>query len=42
MRRAAYESLTLSGVAIDRGPAAAHVGGWKITWASWTRLEDGD
>ncbi len=76
---AAYESLslTLSGVAIERGPAAAQArfkvrmsgrpravgglegllprssswsfdvrleagtGGWKITWASWTRLEDG-
>jgi hypothetical protein len=77
---AAYESLslTLSDVAIERGPAAAHAkfkvrmsgrpraaggldgllprssnwsfdarleagaGGWKITWASWTRLEGGD
>ncbi len=77
---AAYESLslTLSDVAIDRGPAAAQAkfkvrmsgrpravggldgllprssnwsfdvrlepgtGGWKITWASWTRLGDGD
>jgi hypothetical protein len=76
----AYESLslTLSGVAIERSPAAAHAkfkvrmsgkprtvggldgllphsshwsfdvrleagtGGWKIAWASWTRLEDGD
>ncbi len=77
---AAYESLslTLSDVAIERGPAAAQAkfkvrmsgrprlvgglegllprssnwsfdvrleagtGGWKIAWASWTRLEDGD
>ena len=77
---AAYESLslTLTGVAIERGPAAAQArfkvrmsgrpravggldgllprssnwsfdvrleastGGWKIAWASWTRLEDGD
>jgi hypothetical protein len=77
---AAYESLslTLSDVAIERGPAAAHAkfrvrmsgrpraaggldgllprssnwsfdvrleagtGGWKITWASWTRLEGGN
>ena len=77
---AAYESLslTLSDVAIERGPAAAQAkfkvrmsgrpravggldgllprssnwsfdvrleagtGGWKITWASWTRLEGGD
>jgi hypothetical protein len=77
---AAYESLslTLSDVAIERGPAAAHATfkvrmsgkpraaggldgllprssnwsfdvrleagtrGWKITWASWTRLEGGD
>ncbi|MGE5716668.1 MAG: hypothetical protein ACM369_08480 [Acidobacteriota bacterium] len=77
---AAYEwlSLTLSDVAIERGPAAAQAkfkvrmsgrpravgglegllprssnwsfdvrlepgtGGWKIVWASWTRLEGGD
>jgi hypothetical protein len=77
---AAYESLslTLSDVAIDRGPAAAQAkfrvrmsgkpravgrlegflprssnwsfdvrleaeeGGWKIVWASWSRLEGGD
>jgi hypothetical protein len=77
---AAYESLslTLSDVAIERGPAAAQAkfkvrmsgrpragsrlesflprssrwsfdvrleagtGGWKITWASWNRLEGGD
>jgi hypothetical protein len=76
---AAYESLslTLSDVAVERGPAAAQAkfkvrmsgmprtvggldgllprsshwsfdvrleagtGGWKIVWASWTRLEDG-
>jgi hypothetical protein len=76
----AYESLslTLSDVAIERGPAAAQAkfkvrmsgrpraaggldgllprsshwsfdvrleagtGGWKIAWASWTRLEDRD
>ncbi len=77
---AAYESLslTLSDVAIQRGPAAAQAkfkvrmsgrpravgglegflprtsnwifdvrleagkGGWKIVWASWSRLEGGD
>jgi hypothetical protein len=77
---AAYESLslTLSDVAVERGPAAARArfkvrmsgrpravgglegllprsstwsfdvrleaedGGWKIVWASWTRLEGGD
>jgi hypothetical protein len=77
---AAYQSLslTISGVAVERGPAAAQAkfkvrmsgrpravgglegllphssnwsfdvrleagtGGWKITWASWTRLEDGN
>ena len=77
---AAYESLslTLSDVAVERGPAAAQAkfkvrmsgkprtvggldgllprssrwsfdvrletetGGWKIAWASWTRLEDGN
>jgi len=71
-------SLTLSGVAIERGEASAHAkfkvrmsgrprsvggldgllprssrwsfdvrleagtGGWKIAWASWARLEDGE